>query len=434
MMQKGKTVAVIGGGGREAALVHKYSQSPQVKCILAIPGNDLMQINSKIPVLTFKNIRTTDIFKIINVCKKYKVDLVDVAQDDAVEAGLVNKLTREGFLVCGPTQKAGQIEWDKAWSRDFMKKYSLPIPLYKVFNSKSEAIRFVKENPSKRWFVKASGLAAGKGVIPAQNLEEALSAIKQMSEFGKAGKTFVIEEWLDGEEFSMFAISDGMNFKILGSAQDHKRLFDKDIGPNTGGMGCSTPPLIITKNIYKQAKIIIKKTFEGLKKEGRPYKGILYFGGIVVKEKVFVIEFNARWGDPEAEALLPGIKNDLHELSLSVTNQALDKIKIQIDGFSRVAITGSLRPGVVPKKRELFGVEKILKLKDVIFYGTRVTKNGQNYYASSGRLFHVVGAGKTVIEARQKAYEAMSLLSIEGDNLHYRTDIGYRDVARLHKS
>lgn len=429
-IKKGNTVIVIDGGGRGAALVHKYSKSSLVSKIIAIPGNDLMQLNSVIPVRIFPHLKTTSIQEILEIARKEKADLVDVAQDNAVEAGVSDALIKKGFTVVGPTKAAGQIEWDKAWARDFMKKYKLPIPAYNSFNSIDKARAYIRKNANKRFFIKAAGLADGKGVIPARNEEEALTAISQMAKFGKAGETFVIEEWLDGEEFSMFALSDGKTYQIVGSAQDHKRLNDGDMGPNTGGMGCSTPALVVSQDIYKQGEEIIKKVLAGLKKEKRPYKGVLYLGAMVVKGTVYVIEFNARWGDPEAEVLVPGITNDLFKIGMEIANGNL-KTKLVSDKKSRVVVVGALKPGAENKKRELRGLSKILKMKDIIFYGTRVTFEKKKYYVSSGRLFHVVASGKNVLDARKKAYHAMKCLSIEGNNLHYRTDIGWRDVKRL---
>lgn len=430
---KGKTVLVVDASGRGAALVHKYSQSPHVSKIISVPGNELMQLNSKVPVKIFPSLKTTSVSEILEIAKREKVDLVDVAQDNAVEAGVTDMLLENGFKVVGPTRAAGQIEWDKGWSRDFMKKYKLPIPVYKVFDSQEKAVTFIKKNPNKRWFIKASGLAEGKGAIPATNEKEALDAISQMKKFGASGETFVIEEWLDGEEFSMFALTDGNTYQIVGSAQDHKRLHTGDEGPNTGGMGCSTPPLIVDKKIYKQAETIIKKTILGLKKEGRLYKGVLYLGAIVVKGKVFIIEFNARWGSPEAEVLVPGIVSDMVEIAEKIYSGNLKSMKVKTDGHARVVVTGALKPGASVEKRELYGLGTIVKLPGIVVYGARVEKQGKKYFVSSGRLFQLVAEGKNVIEARQKAYEAMSLLFVEGNNLHYRTDIGWRDVARLRK-
>ncbi len=432
-MTRSKTVVVIDSGGRGAALVYKYSQSPHVKQIIAIPGNDLMAINSAVPVKIFPDLKTTSIRQIISVCKKFKSDLIDVAQDDAVEAGLVDKLIEQGFNVIGPTKLAGQIEWDKAWARDFTKRHNLPIPKYIICKSQADGIKFVKKYPNKKWFVKAAGLASGKGVIPAENVIQATEAIKNMSDFGLAGQTFVIEEALVGEEFSMFAICDGKSFQIIGTAQDHKRLYNGDLGPNTGGMGCVSSPKVINSIIYKQAKNIINNTIKALSTEGREYKGILYLGAMVVGKKVFIIEFNARWGDPEGQILIPAIKNDLYELSLSVVNSTLSKTKIKTDSKSRIVVVGSLRENLPIKERQLFGLNKLLKLPGILFFGTRVKIKGYKHFVTSGRLFHVVAEGKNIIEARKRVYDALSILYIEDNALHFRTDIGWRDVARLNR-
>lgn len=427
---KKNIVLVVDAGGRGAALAHKYSLSPCVSKVIAIPGNDLMRINSSIPVETYQQLKTTSIREILEICKKEKVDIVDVAQDNAVAVGLVDELNKAGINTIGPTKSAGQIEWDKAWAREFMKKYKIPHPKFKICKSQKEGINFVKKHKSS-WFVKASGLAEGKGAIPASNTSEAIEAIEQMRRFGSAGKIYLLEEWLIGEEFSAFALADGKDYQIVGFAKDYKRLYDGDLGENTGGIGSVSNPLKVNKKIEKQAESIMNKALNGLRKEERPYKGVLYLGGIVVKGKVYVIEFNARWGDPEAEVLIPGIKNDLFKLSMSIVEGNLKKFKVKVDGKSRVAVTGLLRPGAAIKKRELFGINKILKFKKVIVYGARVTKVKDRYFVSSGRLFHVVGEGKNVIEARKKAYEAIELINIEGNNLHFRTDIGWRDVERL---
>lgn len=427
------TVLVVDASGRGAALVHKYSQSPRVSKIIAIPGNELMDLNSKVPVKIYPDLKTTSTSEILAICKKEKVDLVDVAQDNAVEAGVSDVLLENGFKVVGPIRSAGQIEWDKAWARRFMEKYKLPIPGYHIFNSEKEAIKFLKRSSRRKWFIKASGLAEGKGAIPAENLKESLAAIKQIGKFGKSGETFVIEEWLDGEEFSMFAITDGNTYQVIGSAQDHKRLFTGDEGPNTGGMGCSTPALIVNSKIFKQGEEIFKKTIQGLKKEGRLYKGVLYLGGIMVKEKVYIIEFNARWGSPEAEVLVPGITNDLVDIGLKVFEGKLKSMKIKTDGKARIAVTGALRPGAETKKRELFGLDSVIKIPGITVYGARVFKKGKKYYVSGGRLFQLVAEGKNVIDARRHAYDAMSQLFIERNNLHFRIDIGWHDVARMQK-
>ncbi len=435
-----KIVAVIDGGGRGSALVAKYGQSPLVTKILAIPGNDLMQMNTIVPVQTFPDIKTTDVEKIIVLCKKEQVSLVDVAHDNAVAAGLVDALQHEGILTVGPTKAAGRIEWDKAWAREFGERHGLPQPIHHICHSEKEGLAFLKTQQEQAWFVKASGLADGKGVLPAKNNKEAMEKIKEMVRFGNAGETFLLESWLRGEEFSTFICSDGENYSLIGSAQDHKRVNDYDEGPNTGGMGCSTPPLLISKKLTQVIKVdIFDKVIRGLQKENIPYTGILYLGGMVVKQrgkyKPYVIEFNARWGDPEVQAIASGITTDFLAMNMAIAEKNIAAIKITTDGKTRVVVAGTSRgyPEDYSQVRgkQIYGLEQARKINGVAVYGAGVQLQNGKHIASGGRLFYIVGEGKNIIEARQKAYAAMAVISIEGNNLHYRTDIGWRDVDRL---
>src|SRR3990167_4303780 len=257
------TGLVVDGGGRGGALAQKYSQSKHVKKLLIVPGNDLIFKSIKKPTKIFPHLKTTDISEIVEIAKQEKVDLADVAQDDAVACGLSDSLEKVGIKVFGPTKLAGQIEWDKAWARKFMKKFNLPSPSFKICRSEAEGIKFIESQKDGKWFIKASGLAAGKGAIFAKNKKEAISAIKQMKNFGKSGRIYLVEECIDGEEFSAFALVSNKKFQIIGFAQDHKRVFDKDHGPNTGGMGCSSPPRIVSLKVEAQFKSIIKKTVRG---------------------------------------------------------------------------------------------------------------------------------------------------------------------------
>lgn len=432
-------VAVIDAGGRGSALIDKYAQSDKVDELIAIPGNDLMQINTQKRVHTFPNLKTTSKDEILKICKEYQATLIDVAQDNAIEAGVSDLLRENGFKVVGASKAAGRLEWDKAYSRNFMLKNNLPIPTYKVCTSKEEGIQFLKTQKDQAWFIKASGLAEGKGVIPAQNNMEAQIAINAMDKFGSSGQTFLIESALVGEEFSAFVVSDGVSYQFLGAAQDHKRALDNDQGPNTGGMGCSTPPLVIDANIQSQIDQIFQKTFEGLKKENLAYQGILYLGGIVVDEKVFIIEYNSRWGDPEVECILPGIQNDWFEVGMAASQGKLDQVKIESDGKSRIAIAaaslGYPEDYSKVKGKEIVGMDGLLKSPGIKVYGAGTKLIDGKYIASGGRLFYVVSEGRDVIEAREKAYSALENVSIPGENgsnlLHYRKDIGFRDVERL---
>lgn len=435
MRDKKKTVVVIDGGGRGSALVAKYLKSKKVGKVLAIPGNYLMLdlTNLKL-VKIFPKIKTTDVSDIVRICNKEKADLVDVAQDDAVAAGLVDELTKNKINTFGPTKLAGQIEWDKVWARDFMQKMKLPIPEYKICKSEKAGREFIKKQKDSKWFIKASGLAAGKGAVFASNNIEAIDAIKSMKNFGTAGRTYLIEECLEGEEFSAFALVYRKKSEFIGYAQDHKRVFDGDKGPNTGGMGCSSPPMVITNKIEAQIRTIFDKTVKGLASVSRPYQGILYLGGMIDSNgKVYVIEFNARWGDPEAQVIVPSIKNDLYELADSTIKGKLPKIKT--DNLYRIAVTAASKgyPADYSKVsgKQITGIEKLLKNKDIDFFSAAVKKVGKKYNSNGGRLFYVVSKGKNVAQARKIAYNALSHVSIEGDLLHYRTDIGWRDLERL---
>lgn len=447
-----KTVAVIEAGGRGSALIDAYAKSPEVSKLLFIPGNDLAQINTKKPVLTFPNLKTISKDEILKICREFKVSLIDVAQDNAIEAGVADLLRENGFKVVGASRDAGRLEWDKAWSREFMVKYDLPAPKFWVFKDAEKAERFLKSSNEQPFVIKAAGLAEGKGVIIAQNITQALSAVSEMSKFGASGETFLIEEFLEGEEFSSFAMSDGNTYQIIGNAQDHKRVNDGDEGPNTGGMGCSTPALILDGNIQSQIDGVFKKTFEGLRKENLIYQGILYLGGIVVKNKVFMIEFNSRWGDPEVECILPGFENDWFEIGMAVADGKLNQVQIRHDGKSRIAVAvaskGYPQDYSEVKGKEIIGLDRLIHTPGVKVYGAGVKRVAfkshpeqregslvYTYTANGGRLFYVVTEGNDVIEAREKAYSALEKVSILGENgqnlLHYRKDIGYRDVKRL---
>ncbi len=439
MKERGNTVLVVDGGGRGTALVHKYSQSPYVDRIIAVPGNDWMPKVTEKPVTIFPEIKTTDTVKITTLCRERDVDLVDVAQDNAVQAGVVNMLRHFKIPVVGPTKEAGRIEWDKNYARIVGENFGLPQPKYVSVCNSQEAKKFLDSQEVARWFVKAAGLAEGKGVIPATSKKEVLSAIEWLkTEYPEASQTILIEEWLEGEEFSAFVISDGKNFKILGHAQDHKRENDGDQGENTGGMGAVSHPLLITLGIKRQTENIFGITLTKLRDARREYKGLLYLGGIVVDGGIVkIIEFNARWGDPEAQVVVPGLNVDFFEMGTEAAKGTLRRIKISDDGKVRVAVAGVAKG--YPRSREysqvqgkeIFGLKDAGKVDGVIIYGAGVKIEEGRHFVDGGRLFYVVGEGKDVLQARDRIYEAMEVVRIEGNNLHFRTDIGWRDVERL---
>jgi phosphoribosylamine--glycine ligase len=431
-------VAVIDGGGRGSALIDTYAKSPKVDELIAIPGNDLMQINTTKKVHIFPHLKTTSKDKILKICRKFNVTLIDVAQDNAVEAGLADLLRENNFKVIGPSRLAGQIEWDKAYSRKVLEEINIPQPFYKVFEDEETGIAFLNTQlEDRQWFIKAYGLTDGKGALPANNRKEAIERIRELARFSESGSKYLIEDWLVGEEFSAFMISDGKTHKLLGFAQDHKRANDGDQGENTGGMGCSTPPLVVASEIQKQAEKIMINALEYLSSAGRPYIGVIYLGGIIVGGKVYVIEFNARWGDPEAECILPGFQTDWFEVSMACVNGNLGSIPISHDGKTRIAVAVASNgypadySGVNGK--EILGLDQIGKNPDVKIYGagTKVIKG--KIFINGGRLFYIVADGGNIIETREKAYKVLEKIkeANSSDLVHYRSDIGYRDVSRV---
>jgi phosphoribosylamine--glycine ligase len=427
-----KTVMVIDGGGRGSALVSAYKKSRYVGKIIAVPGNDLMGC------VIHPELKTTSVREIIKLCKLNKVDLVDVAQDNAIAVGLVDQLKKNKINVFGPTKAEGRLEWDKAYSRKLCQKLGIPQPEFKIFHNCKKGIDYINSQKDQAWFIKASGLAEGKGALPAKNNQEAIKRIETLNRFGDSAQTYLIEKWLKSEnniaeEFSVFVFADGKNYQIIGTAQDHKRALDGDQGENTGGMGCSGPPRLITPKFLEKIKTrILNKIIKNY-----PYHGVLYLGGIAIKEKgtlnPYLIEFNARWGDPEAELILPGLKNDLYEISKAVIDGKLNTIKIKTNKKYCLVLAACSKgypldySGVLGK--EIFGLEKIMKTN--LIFSAGVKKINDKYYAYGGRLFYIVTEGKNVKSARAKAYKAIKKISIQGNNLHYRTDIGYRDLKRI---
>jgi phosphoribosylamine--glycine ligase len=438
-MARNMTVLIIGGGAREHAISQAYEKSPQVKKIVVAPGNDFIAYKRQKEVAIDKSCNLKNPDSILEIANKHKPDLIDVAQDDALAAGTVDLLQKHGFQVFGPTKKAASIEWDKKWSREFMKRHQIPTPKFKYFDSEERAISYVKETYEKEQlkviYVKATGLCSGKGALRSENLEEAIENIKKMKNFGEAGKTFLIEEGLIGEEFSYYVITDGRNYKVFKSAQDNKTVFNFDKGNQTGGMGAVSPAMIassISKEIEEQ---LIAKAINGMKEEGIIYVGILYLGGIVVNGRPVNIEYNARWGDPECQVVLPSLETDYVDLVLACLSGKLDEINIKQDNKTRVCVVGASRgyPNAYEnaKCKRIYGLERAESIRGVKIFGAAINIRDGKLYANGGRLFSVVAEGADIIEAKQKAYSAISNIDIEGNNLHYRTDIGWRDVGRF---
>lgn len=434
---KNLNILVIGQNGREHAIASAYAKSKKVKKVIMTPGNGLTDFENE-KIQNYSDVTMLDFDGIVEVCKKEKIDLVDVAQDDVIAAGFVDRLESFGISAFGPTQRASQLEWDKKWARNFMVKYKLPIPRFVSFNDRKKAIRYINSLSEQVLYIKAAGLAFGKGVIRAENKKEAQVAVDEMRKFGKSGETFLIEECLIGEEFSLFAICDGEKFIVAKSAQDHKTIYDGDKGPNTGGVGSVAPTGAISPAVIRIIeKKIIRPTLLGMKKEGRPYKGILYLGGMKTLQGVKIIEFNCRWGDPEAEVILPSIKGDYLTIVKAILSGKLKNLRVSMDNKVRISIAGCAKgyPGDYSKVKgkEIFGLASAMKLPGITIFGAGIKRKGNKFFANGGRVFHLIAEGKDIADVREKAYKAMAQISIAGNNLHYRTDIGWRDLERMKK-
>ncbi len=442
MPKEDLTILLIGSGAREHTISCAYEKSPNVKRIIVAPGNDFISHKRKKEVIVDKSCSLKNPSTLLEIARKYKPDLVDVAQDDALAFGTVDILEREGFVVFGPRKQAARIEWDKKWSREFMQRHEIPQPRFRYFENEADGEQYVKElyasNPSKLLYVKATGLCSGKGALKSTSLDEAVKNIIRMKDFPNgAGKIFLVEEGLEGEEFSYYAISDGRTYKLFKSAQDNKTVFNFDEGDQTGGMGVVSPALVtepIKEEIEQQQ---ISRAVRGMASEQNPYKGILYLGGIVVNGNPVNIEYNARWGDPECQVVLPSVETDYLEIVKVCLEGKLSELNIKQDNKTRVCVVGASRgyPNDYSqvKGKRIFGIDEVMGMEGINIFGAGIDVIEGKLYANGGRLFSVVAEGKDAIEARQRVYSAIAKISIEGNNLHYRTDIGWRDVERLRK-
>lgn len=427
---------LTGSGGRESALAAAISRDPNVTGIVAIPGNDLMHLNlregvtlERVPIpLAAENAR-----KMAEAFREKCVAIVEVCQDDMVAGGTVNELLAIGIPVVGPTKEAGRIESDKIWARERKAEWGVSQPEFHAFHDVQSGIAFIHQHPDRQWVIKTAGLALGKGVEVTSNVEEAIAAIQKLQKYGPS---YLIEERLFGEEFSFFVVCDGVNYKLIDGAQDHKRLLDGDKGPNTGGMGAVSKALILTPQILAQIDDNVGKILRGLRDIGCRYKGVMYFGGIVCNGKVYDLEDNARWGDPEAEVILPGLKTNHLSMSWAVLEGKIDKLDIMTDTKVRVAVALAARgyPDQPEKGKEIFGIDDARKRPGVIVYPAGVKRENGHDFTNGGRVLYVVGEGGNVIEARKVAYEAMNCITVEDGAGQFRKDIGQRDVDRLSKA
>jgi len=425
-------ILVVGSGGREHALVWKIAQSPLVKKIFCAPGNaGIGQIAECV------DIKADDIIGLMEFARKEKIGLTVVGPEGALAAGIADEFSKVGLKVFGPREKAARLEASKVFSKRLMKKYGVPTAAFEVFDNPDKARAYI-ERIGAPCVVKADGLAAGKGVVVAKTVDEAQQAVISMMQkkiFGEAGNTVIVEECLVGEEASVLVITDSKTVIPLASAQDHKRIFDNDQGPNTGGMGAYSPAPLVTGECAKEIlEKIIFRTVDGLAKEGIVYQGVLYAGVMVTKDGPKTLEFNVRFGDPETQAILPRIESDIVEVMLAAVNGTLNKFEraggLRWDSGACVSIVCAAKgyPGDYEKGKEITGLSEAAQLENTIVFHAGTKLQGKTIVTSGGRVLGVTGIGASIQEAIDTAYRGVRKIHFEG--MQFRSDIGARALKR----
>lgn len=417
-----KKVLVVGGGGREHAIVWKLKQSREDLALYCAPGNGgIASLAECVPI------KADDVDGMVRWAKEHEIDLVFVAPDDPLALGMVDALQKAGIRAFGPTKAAAEIEWSKSYSKQLMKKYEIPTAGFEVFDDAYQAIDSLK-TAKYPTVVKADGLALGKGVLICDDFAQAEAAVREIMldrKFGTAGARVVIEEFMTGPEVSVLAFCDGKTILPMVSAQDHKRAYDNDEGLNTGGMGTFAPSPKFTAEMQAYAqKEIFEKTVEALNAEGREFKGVIFFGLMLTPDGVKVLEYNARLGDPEAQSVFMLLKSDLYDIINAVIDGTLDTV--QYDWKNESAVCVVMASGGYPQRYE--NGKRIDGLEDVedgvvVFHAGTKAENGATY-TNGGRVLGVTATGKDIEAARKKAYANVDKIRFEG--AHYRKDIGIK--------
>ncbi len=421
-------VLVVGGGGREHTLVWKIAQSPLVKHIYCAPGNPGIAELAECVHIGAEEIETLRDFALAE-----QIDLTIVGPEVPLTMGIVDIFQSSGLEIFGPNKAAAQIEGSKGFSKDLMARYNIPTAKYQSFSVHADAVTYIKEQGAPI-VVKADGLAAGKGVVVAMTEAQAIAAVDDImldQVFGAAGASVVIEEFMDGEEASFFAFTDGKNILPLASSQDHKRVNDNDEGPNTGGMGAYSPAPVVTEELHKViVDTIVTPTIEGMEQDGCPYSGILYVGLMIKDGQPRVVEYNARFGDPEAQPLLMRMKSDIVPVLQACARGKL--CQGSIDWHEKAAVCVVLASGGYPAAYEkglpISGLTEAAAIEDLmVFHAGTALKDGQ-IVNQGGRVLGVTGLGDSVKDAIEKAYTGVQV--IHWDKVHYRHDIGARALNR----
>lgn len=424
-------VLVVGGGGREHALIRKIKESKKVDSVACCPGNGGISYDAQC-----YDVSATDIDGVVSLAGEIKADFVVVAPDDPLVAGMVDALNEAGFPTFGPTADAAIIEGSKVFSKNLMLKYNIPTAEYKVFDNPADVMEYIKEKNEFPTVIKADGLALGKGVIIPESLEEAEAGVKEIMEdkiFGASGNNVVVEEFLTGPEVSVLAFTDGKCVKPMVSSMDHKRALDGDKGLNTGGMGTVSPNPYYTDEVAKECmeKIFIP-TIEAMNSEGRTFKGCLYFGLMITPKGPKVIEYNCRFGDPETQVVLPRLKTDIMDIFEAINNETLSELDIQWsdDACACVIMASGGYPKSYPKGMEITGLTDGQLDGVTVYHAGTAIKDGK-LVTSGGRVLGVTALGSGLKEALDRSYSAVEKIGFDG--AHYRKDIGQRALKALEK-
>ena len=422
--EKRMKVLIVGSGGREHAIAWKVAQSKKVDKIYCAPGNaGISEVAECVPI------GAMEFDKLVAFAKEKEIDLTVIGMDDPLVGGIVDVFEKEGLRVFGPRKNAAILEGSKAFSKDLMKKYNIPTAAYETFTDPEKALEYL-ETAKMPIVLKADGLALGKGVLICQTLEEAKEGVKTLmmdKKFGSAGDEIVIEEFMTGREVSVLSFVDGNIVKIMSSAQDHKRAKDGDQGLNTGGMGNFSPSPFYTKEVDEFCKkYIYQATVDAMKAEGRPFKGVIFFGLMLTPDGPKVLEYNARFGDPEAQVVLPRLENDIVDVFEACIDGTLDQVDLKFDNDRATVCVILASDGYPVEYKKGFPIEGLEKFKGkddyyVFHSGTKFNENGQ-IVTNGGRVLGVTATGKDLKEARKKAYEATEWISFE--NKYMRHDIG----------
>ncbi len=420
-------VLIIGSGGREHTLAWKVAQSPRVKKVWCLPGN-----GGTAEVAENVSLPVNDLRAIADFALKESIDLTLVGPEAPLVEGIVDYFKEKGLRVFGPTKEAARLEGSKVFAKQLLAKYGIPTADFRIFTQAGEAGDYVKQ-VTFPVVIKADGLCAGKGVIIVKNREEAVEAVELLMEkraFGSAGERIIIEDCLEGEEVSIIVFTDGRSVVPLASSQDHKRAYDGDEGPNTGGMGAYSPaPVVANEGVDRIMKEIISPAVKGMAQEGKPYRGVLYAGIMVTEAGPKVLEFNVRFGDPETQAILPRMKSDIIEPIEAVIEGRLAPVKLDWDSRSCVCVVlaSGGYPGKYEKGKRIAGLEEVRKIQDiVVFHAGTKRENAGGFVTNGGRVLGVVGLAGEIEETIRKTYGAVEKISFDG--MRYRKDIGRRAV------